>query len=454
MCGEEELLKEFYNTREVFDKEQFIEEKTKKIEELKSFSYTQTKEEKELYERFCEIANKDSDQKFKFEHIEALGVNADVVVIYGKKGIGKTYQISKIIDDISKEDSKAEVILLRNTVSEFQALEKQLSVRYCPVYMKSKNSNNPQLFHKWMSDDNDKPRYMGFCASLSGFSLESAKGAEYPNIRLIIWDECTNMGTGNAGYDKVDIDRFITFFDSIIRSKTNVKIYIFGNFHRNTDGKVSDVLLDYLKIPLGCTLKIREAKSHDLKNISRFLYINTGALYSGIDSNAKVTLFGGATIQDDLFTNLPKSYSNMVGGLNIFYGHKPEMGYLFNNGEETYILLLSSFTTMKSMDTVEINWMIHMELFPTVNDFVHDIVTADVGLYNEFSSYGIDIFSEQEERLFIHDLYEICLNQSLYFSSDVTRTLFKKQITRWQEKYNLGITVSFKANKRKKIEGF
>lgn len=95
-----------------------------------------------------------------------------------------------------------------------------------------------------------------------------------------------------------------------------------------------------------------------------------------------------------------------------------------------------------------------MELFPTVNDFVHDIVTADVGLYNEFASYGIDIFSDQEERLFIHDLYEICLNQSLYFSSDVTRTLFKKQITRWQEKYNLGITVSFKANKRKKVEGF
>lgn len=145
---EEELLRDFYNTREVFNKEQFIEEKTKRIEELKSFSFTQTKEEKELYDKFCEIANNDPDHKFKFQHVEALNTNADVIVIYGKKGIGKTYQISKLIDQLSREDPDAEVILLRNTVSEFQALEKQLSVNYCPIYMKSRNSNNPQLFHK------------------------------------------------------------------------------------------------------------------------------------------------------------------------------------------------------------------------------------------------------------------------------------------------------------------
>lgn len=194
---------------------------------------------------------------------------------------------------------------------------------------------------------------MGFCAALNGSALEAAKGAEYPNIRLIIWDECTNVGAGNS-YDSSDIYRFVTFFDSIIRNKKNVKIYIFGNFHRNTDGKVSDVLLDTLKIPYGCQLKTREVLSKDGKNKSIFLYINTGSLYSGVDNNSKVALFS-EEIQEDLYTNVPQSHSDMVGGLNLFYCHKPEFGILFNEGAQTYVLLLSSYQNKKTKNKLEIN---------------------------------------------------------------------------------------------------
>lgn len=161
------------------------------------------------------------------------------------------------------------------------------------------------------------------------------------------------MGTSTT-YDSGDIARFITFFDSIIRNKTNVKIYIFGNFHRQTSGKVSDVLLDTLRIPYGCTLKHKIVESHNKKNKSSFLYINTGSLYSGVDTNAKVSLFS-EQIQEDLYGNMPKSYSSMVGALNIFYSHIPEWGLIFNNGIDTYILLLSSFSAKKDKNHKELN---------------------------------------------------------------------------------------------------
>lgn len=439
MNKDEAVLKEFY-TREETNKEELLREKTEKIEKLKSITYQQTKEEKELYKKFEEIARSDPDKKFKFSHIEELGVNADIVVVYGKKGIGKTYQISRLIDKLAEEDKEAEVILVRNTVSEFQALEKQLTVSYCPVYMKGKG-NNPTLLHKEFIRDGS-PRYMGFCVALTGFSLESAKGAEYPNIRLIIWDECTNIGEGTS-YDASDIHRFITFFDSIIRNKTNVKIYIFGNFHRNTDGKVSDVLLDTLRIPYGCTLKLRESTSKDGQSKSRLLFINTGSLYSGIDANAKVSIFGDETIQDDLFTNLPQSYSKMTGGLNLFYSHKPEWGLLYEHNDDVILLLLSSFKTKRGANQIEINWMTHIEVYPSGNEFLHNIYTSSLALYNEFSGYGIQMISAYEEKLLILDLYEIGLHQSLYYSSDVSRLFFRKSMNKWQKEYGLGLDVSF-----------
>lgn len=414
-------------------------ENAEKVEKIKNFDYLQTEEEKELYKKFCDIANADPHQKFKFEHVEKLGVNADVVVIYGKKGIGKTYQISKIIHELAETDPKAEVVLIRNTISEFAALEKQLSVDYCPIYLKGRTTNLPRLFHKTHLRGG-KPRCMGFCTALTGFALESAKGAEYPNTRLIIWDECTNIGAGNS-YDSSDIARFITFFDSIIRNKQDVKIYIFGNFHRNTDGKVSDVLLDTLKIPYGCTLKKRKVTSKNGKNESTFLYINTGSLYSGIDNNAKISLFG-EQIQEDLLSNIPRSYSNMVGGLNVFYGHTPKWGLVFNDGEETFILLLSSFKTQIDFDTWELNWMVHMEKFPTENVFVHTLYTVSSSLFNQFGNYDLKMIDRHEKMLLIYDLYQICLKKSLYYSSDVTMGLFNSQMTKWQEKYDFALTTT------------
>lgn len=444
-----EELKKFYE--EKAEIKNIKEENLKKIEHLLTFDYLQKDEEKELYEKFCEIANADPDEKFKFEHIEKLGVPADVVVVYGKKSIGKTYQINKIIWELAENDPLGQVILLRNTVSEFKALRRQLTVKESCISLKGSN-NNPSLFHKYLTSWDDKPRYMGFCAALNGSALEAAKGAEYPHIRLIIWDECTNVGAGNS-YNSSDIYRFVTFFDSIIRNKKNVKIYIFGNFHRNTDGKVSDVLLDTLKIPYGCTLKTREVLSSDGKNKSTFLYINTGSLYSGVDNNSKVALFSDE-IQEDLYSNMPQSHSDMVGSLNLFYSHKPEYGLVFNDGTETYILLISSYIEKKNKEQLEINWMIHMEKFPSNNAFVHDLLTSDIGLYNEYRSHDLQLIMEQEERLYIHDLYEMCLQRSLYYTGDISRELFRIQMSKWQTKYNLGISASFWKTKRVKAEGY
>lgn len=447
----ENTLINFYEEKE--REKPVKEENLEKIEKLKNFDYVQTEEEKQLYAKFCDIANADPDQKFKFDHINKLGVPADVVVVYGKKGIGKTYQISTIIRELTEKDPNAQVILMRNTVSEFSALEKQLSVSYCPIKLKGRTTNNPTLWHKELLI-NGKPRYVGFCVALNGFALEASKGAEFEHVRLIIWDECTNVGSSTC-YDSGDISRFVTFIDSIIRNKTNVKIYIFGNFHRNTSGKVSDVLLDTLRIPYGCTLKKRTVLSKDGKNKSTFLYLNTGSLYSGIDTNAKVALFD-EQIQEDLYFNMPKSYSSKVGGLHLFYSHTPEWGLLFNDGIDTYILLLSSFEAPTKDPYKKMkNWMVHMEIFPTNNVFAHDLLTSDIALYNEYSSdYDVYIVSEQEQRLHIHDLYEICLNKSMYYSGDVSRELFRKVMKKWQEELNLGISISFFPNKRKTAEGF
>lgn len=449
-----EILNNFYEEKKKIweSREERKEDKTNKIEQLKNIQYQETEEEKRLFKKFEEIANSDPDEKFKFEHVERLGVDANVVVIYGKKGIGKTYQISKIIEKIAEDDPKAQIVLMRNTVAEFQALEKQMMDEISPIEMKGKSSNSPTLWHKTLRVEG-KERYMGWCAALNGFSMESAKGADHKLIRLIIWDECTNLGTGND-YDASDIYRFVTFLDSVIRTKKNVKIFIFGNFHRNSDGKVSDVLLDTLRIPYGSNLKLRTVSSKDGSNKIRFLFINTGSLYKGIDANATISLFAGEIAQEDLYSNTPVSFSPMVGGLNLFYNHKPEWGYLFQEGDITYVLLVSSFKRDLNNDSEELNWMIHMEEWPSLNYFVHDLLTAEVGIYNTYTGQGICFISRQEEWLLLEDLYEMGLNESIYFSTDETRLLYLKFTARWREKYNFGIDISYFPEKRQAQQGF
>lgn len=293
-------------TAEKFKKKTFTEDflkKQKKEMEFLNSRIQDSEYEKELYEKFLrgvEEHFKDPNvpRKFHLKHVFDLNINWDILFLYSKKDVGKTWQIVDYINAKREQYPQLQVCYIRNTKEELKALNQQFREDRWPLYLKTdwlywKDPRRPHL-----PQAGDKPA--GFVAYPSGASgFRKWQGANHEHVKVVVWDECNSIA---GGLTLQVIRDFQIFLSSIIRDKKDVKTFMFGNHL-----KANNIFLESLNLESDTRLKVITSPD----GLSTLLYLNTGDLYEGIESQKGLpTQFIGSSGNDDLYTNKPQNWGN------------------------------------------------------------------------------------------------------------------------------------------------
>lgn len=254
-------------------------------------------EEKVLWKKFKEgveehFKDPNVPRKFHLQHVYNLGIEWDILFLYSKKDIGKTYQLCEYVKEQRDIYPDMKVVYIRNTKEEQKGLSEQLDNPKWPFYYRSdrlwwKNTKFPN--RRALTD-----KQAGFVAYPGGASgFRRWQGGEHENVRVVVWDECNSIA---GGLTVRAIKDFQVFMSSIIRDKKGVKAFMFGNHLR-----ASNIFLNALKINSDTCLKVIKSES------STLLYINTGDMYEGIEQQKGLpSQFLTGEESDDLLTNRPK----------------------------------------------------------------------------------------------------------------------------------------------------
>ena len=242
-----------------------------------------------IYEKFKQLAEagkvKNND-RFRMQYIWDLKLDWNILILLGKKNIGKTYQIHQLIKQTIAEGKQ--VVIVRSTVKALQtALEPFFDEQESIVSVRAGRNNTYDLILKgsdWEDRDDGtkrrvRPIKVGFCCSIS--SLTAYQGASYEKVKLILWDECIDDGsTMNNRTTSASLRAFERFTSSIVRDKLDVKVILFGNLLEKESGLAGDPVLDHFGINVKCGCKYIEGNNESEATV---LYINTKSMFKGID---------------------------------------------------------------------------------------------------------------------------------------------------------------------------
>lgn len=115
----------------------------KKIEPFKKFNYltedyrilqkkrykrlvenaSESAKEKKLYDQYVRIVNEsfkgeNKYRKFRLEHVNQLGIDYDILFLYGKKDSGKTWQAAQHVKTLLDKFPDAQIAFIRNSMEE------------------------------------------------------------------------------------------------------------------------------------------------------------------------------------------------------------------------------------------------------------------------------------------------------------------------------------------------
>lgn len=426
---------------------QYQQKQKKIVQEIRA-STKITKQEKQLLSKLKRHAREDIDEwdskgrpvnKFRFRHIDNLGVPYDVFFMYGKKGIGKTVQIREYCRKLFESDPKAEIFLIRNTREELVALEAQLNNetgdprRDWPCVMIGE-----RLYRR--RDDyhrGAKLKPCGYVAYVSASGLIKWKGGEYANIRAIIWDECNNESEAFK-LDRKSFLKFVNFISSIVRDKKDTKIFMFGNLLRNTDGTVSNPILRAMGISQQTELKLIDVPTLDGSDTTKIIYWNSMDSYQGIESEKLTTIFKNIDITE-LKTNLPNSYVSKILDDSEWVECTPIIGLLFAYQKKKWCLFYGYFEFSQEED---INFLpgryysVRIQEFDPEVTYGYRLCSNDVTFKNNNPGL-VKHISEEDFIYFLEDLYDYSELGRIWYGSEESEMLFSELLRSWIIKYNL-----------------
>lgn len=159
------------------------------------------------------------NEKIEFYNPQPLySYNAHFNFILDKRGRGKTYSLAKkqMIDHFLKTGRQS--IYLRRYKNELKDVDKfftDIEMEYPDHDLYSKN----KMFY---CDD----KIMGHAINLSTSNMK--KSVSYPLVDLIIFDEFI-LEKGYIRYLPNEVHTFLNFYETVARTRDNVKVYFIGN---------------------------------------------------------------------------------------------------------------------------------------------------------------------------------------------------------------------------------
>lgn len=186
--------------------------------------------------------------------------NADFMIIFGERSNGKTYDTLKYAIKRFYDTNYEQFVYMRRLDSDITAKHAKQFLANHVDYIKQLWGENANLtywsgdFYVYPDQEND-PRYrvkIGSVMSVSGWL--KYKGNAYPEVTTIILDEF--LSTSRYIYESPDtplqeFDDFLNNVSTIVRNRTNVKIYLLGNTVSRESAYFKGFGIDPLKIRQG-----------------------------------------------------------------------------------------------------------------------------------------------------------------------------------------------------------
>lgn len=164
---------------------------------------------------------------YSFRNI--LGKKADVNIVVGQRGNGKSYGLGKIVLDTYKKN-KSRFVYLRRWADDIRGYraEQLFDPLYKYIQELFGEGYTVGYYHKkyyLIDPDNKKVDCIGYALSLSEAS--HTKSVAYSNVKIIWFDEFIQMSGEPALRDEQL--KYENTLSSIIRDKTDVVIFLLGN---------------------------------------------------------------------------------------------------------------------------------------------------------------------------------------------------------------------------------
>lgn len=246
-------------------------------------------------------------------------------IINSKKGIGKTYQLKKLMLEAYNEGKYT--VFIRRIKEDFDRLKYDWKIdNEWPFYIKGYG-----IFSK------KDGKLAGRIATIS--TIYSETGQEFPNFKYIIFDEFKDK-RGISRYIDGEFGKFVKFCADVQRNKPDLKIFMCANDETKYDpytiGLRIDATTDYFIDPLTGVFYVNLTN----KFIGAIKETTTASRLSIYDNQLQDQFKNNATTYNDDSNMIDISKSNIDDIKFYFYLNKRLYAYGFNN--ENNILIIKS----------------------------------------------------------------------------------------------------------------
>ncbi len=220
---------------------------------------------------------------FEIDDVNKLNVDWKILFVLGKKNIGKSYQLRKLLTEL-KEDER--VVFGRYSKGELDVLKTSWNLdESFPFGVKGEKII-----------DKKTGRYRGQLVKFK--NLQTSASMNYDGVKYIIFDEIIPLDPKLI--TKAQVEAFIKFLSNVERNKSDLKVLLFGNNNGINE------LMNAFNLGVADFLIWKK----DIK----MLYINTFELFKGIESQeitAGILKYIPA-IEESLLSNKPLSMSQRL----------------------------------------------------------------------------------------------------------------------------------------------
>ena len=246
-----------------------------------------------------------------------LSKKAQYNIIFGERSNGKTYSVLKYGLEQYTKDGK-QMAIIRRWQDDFKgkrgaSMFDSLAANYEIEYMtKGKWTNVYYFGGRWFlcnyKDDGTREiDETPFAYAFSITSMEHDKSTSYPNVTTILFDEFLTR----TAYLPDEFVLFMNVLSTIIRDRTNVKIFMLGNTVNKYCPYFSEMGLKHIKNMEPGTIDLYQYGNSGLSVAVEYTAPNKNGkgsdLYFAFD-NPKLTMITGGAWEIDIYPHCPCKY--------------------------------------------------------------------------------------------------------------------------------------------------
>ena len=220
---------------------------------------------------------------YNFDKI--IQYNADFYFVFGGRGTGKSYSAKKlVIDNFFKSEEKEQFVIVRRFESDvkqkimqnyFEDMQEYISDTY---HSKIKFYQG-KFYIKDIDEDDAGIKGARPCGYAMAINLtERYKSQSFPTVTTIVFEELMSM---NNRYLNDEISLFNNFISTIVRKRTNVKVFMLSNAISRYNPYTSELGIDLSKLEIDSIITLEK-----YPNEERYKYVIERTKNVKVENNA------------------------------------------------------------------------------------------------------------------------------------------------------------------------